>query len=227
MITGGCTLAAFALGTFGLPERELVGWRCVIGLSRPPADQGMVPGGNSPRGFHGPMAPAPRHPASSQPNRFPPGQSPCCPANHCLAHQLFLRNLFPAPPGQQCARYWTPPKSFCFPLMSPKDTHPFVCAGLTSIGRHSAVALLACVPRGDGLGGNINWMKPSYCILYVKRTPEVWRYPPPPPDDRILGTDQAVRGGLHGQKLHSGFPPRKVDACGSADARSSADACLS
>ena len=27
-------------------------------------------------------------------------------------------------------------------------------------------------------------------------------------DDRIPGTDQAVRGGRHGQKLHSGFPPR-------------------
>ena len=26
-------------------------------------------------------------------------------------------------------------------------------------------------------------------------------------DDRIPGTDQAVRGGRHGQKLHSGFPP--------------------
>ena len=63
-------------------------------------------------------------------------------------------------------------------------------------------------------------------------------HPPPPPqfehlpawglrDDRIPGTDQAVRGGRHGQKLHSGFPPRKVDACGSADARSSTDACLS
>ena len=29
------------------------------------------------------------------------------------------------------------------------------------------------------------------------------------------------------QKLHSGFPPRKVDARGSADVRSSTDACLS
>ena len=46
-------------------------------------------------------------------------------------------------------------------------------------------------------------------------------------DDLIPGTDQAVRGGRHGQKLHSGFPPRKVDACGSADARGSTDACLS
>ena len=26
-------------------------------------------------------------------------------------------------------------------------------------------------------------------------------------DDRIPGTDQAVRGGRHGQKLHSGSPP--------------------
>ena len=26
-------------------------------------------------------------------------------------------------------------------------------------------------------------------------------------DDRIPGTDQAVRGGRHAQKLHSGFPP--------------------
>ena len=43
----------------------------------------------------------------------------------------------------------------------------------------------------------------------------------------IPGTDQAVRGGRHGQKLHSGFPPRQGDARGSADARSSADACLS
>ena len=62
--------------------------------------------------------------------------------------------------------------------------------------------------------------------------------PPPPPapqrlpawglrDDRIPGTDQAVRGGRHGQKLYSGFPPRKVDARDSADARSSTDACLS
>ena len=33
-----------------------------------------------------------------------------------------------------------------------------------------------------------------------------------------LGTDQAVRGGRHGQKLHSGFPLRQVDAHGSADA---------
>ena len=40
-----------------------------------------------------------------------------------------------------------------------------------------------------------------------------------PRDDRIRGTDQAVRGGRHGQKLHSGFPPRKVDARSSADAR--------
>ena len=46
-------------------------------------------------------------------------------------------------------------------------------------------------------------------------------------DDRIRDTDQAVRGGRHGQKLHSGFPPRQVDAHGSADARSSVDACLS
>ena len=37
-------------------------------------------------------------------------------------------------------------------------------------------------------------------------------------DDRIPGTDQAVRGGRHGQKLHSGFPPRQVDARGSTDA---------
>ena len=40
-------------------------------------------------------------------------------------------------------------------------------------------------------------------------------------DDRIPRTDQAVRGGRHGQKLHSGFHP------GQGDARSSADACLS
>ena len=46
-------------------------------------------------------------------------------------------------------------------------------------------------------------------------------------DDRIPDTDQAVRGGHHGLKLHSGFPPRQGDARGSADARSSADACLS
>ena len=46
-------------------------------------------------------------------------------------------------------------------------------------------------------------------------------------DDRIPGTDQAGRGGRHGQKLHSGFPPRQVDARGSVDARSGADACLS
>ena len=48
--------------------------------------------------------------------------------------------------------------------------------------------------------------------------------PPPSPHP---GTDQAVRGGRHGQMLHSGFPPRQGDACGSADARSSTDACLS
>ena len=49
-------------------------------------------------------------------------------------------------------------------------------------------------------------------------------------DDRIPGTDQAVRGGRHRQKLHSGFPPRQVDARkkkNSADARSGTDACLS
>ena len=46
-------------------------------------------------------------------------------------------------------------------------------------------------------------------------------------DARIPGTDQAVRGGRHGQKLHSGLPPVQVDARGSADVRSSADACLS
>ena len=48
-------------------------------------------------------------------------------------------------------------------------------------------------------------------------------------DDRIPGTDQAVRGGRHGQKLHSGVPPPpgQGDARGSADARSSAEACLS
>ena len=40
-------------------------------------------------------------------------------------------------------------------------------------------------------------------------------------DERILGTDHAARGGRHGQKLHSGFPLRQVDA------RSSTDACLS
>ena len=45
--------------------------------------------------------------------------------------------------------------------------------------------------------------------------------PPPPPSDRIPGTDQAVRGGRHGQKWHSGFPQGQVDA------RSSTDACLS
>ena len=48
-----------------------------------------------------------------------------------------------------------------------------------------------------------------------------------PPPALIPGTDQAVKGGRHGQKLHSEFPPRKVDARGSADARSSTDACLS
>ena len=53
------------------------------------------------------------------------------------------------------------------------------------------------------------------------------RSPPPPTYPRIPGTDQAVRGGRHGQKLHSGFPPRQVDARGRADARSSTDACLS
>ena len=46
-------------------------------------------------------------------------------------------------------------------------------------------------------------------------------------DDRIPGTDQAVRGGRHGQKVHSGFPPTQGDARGSVDARSSTDACLS
>ena len=50
-------------------------------------------------------------------------------------------------------------------------------------------------------------------------------------DDRIPGTDQAVRGGRHGQKLHSGFPPpptpRQGHARGSADARGSAEAGLS
>ena len=46
-------------------------------------------------------------------------------------------------------------------------------------------------------------------------------------DDRIPGTDQAVRGRRHGQQLLSGSPPRKVDARGSADAYSSTDACLS
>ena len=53
-------------------------------------------------------------------------------------------------------------------------------------------------------------------------------------DDRIPGTDQAVRGRRHGQKWHlaegqkhSGCPPRQVDARGSADARSSAEACSS
>ena len=38
---------------------------------------------------------------------------------------------------------------------------------------------------------------------------------PPPPQGR------------HGQKVHSGFPPWQVDGRDSADARSSADACLS
>ena len=46
-------------------------------------------------------------------------------------------------------------------------------------------------------------------------------------NDRILGTDQAIRGGRHGQKLHSGFPPRQVDARSNADAGSSAGSCLS
>ena len=50
---------------------------------------------------------------------------------------------------------------------------------------------------------------------------------PPVRDDRIPGNDQAVRGGRHGQKLHSGFPPGRADAPGSADARSGTDACLS
>ena len=66
------------------------------------------------------------------------------------------------------------------------------------------------------------------------RGPVVAQSPPPSPqawglrDDRIPGTDQAVRGGRHGQWLHSGSPPpRQGDARGSADARSSTDACLS
>ena len=37
-------------------------------------------------------------------------------------------------------------------------------------------------------------------------------------DDCIPGTNQAVRGGRYGQRLHSGFPPRQVDARGSVDA---------
>ena len=42
-------------------------------------------------------------------------------------------------------------------------------------------------------------------------------------DDPTPGTDQAVRGGRHGQKLYSGFPtpPRQ------GDARGSPGACLS
>ena len=46
-------------------------------------------------------------------------------------------------------------------------------------------------------------------------------------DDRIPGSDQAVRGGRHGQKLHSRFPPGQVDARNSVDACGSMEACLS
>ena len=74
------------------------------------------------------------------------------------------------------------------------------------------------------------WNFPRKC-LPSKLSPGQPPAPPPPAwglrDDRIPGTDQAVRGGRHGPKLHSGFPPRKVDARSSADARSSTDACLS
>ena len=63
----------------------------------------------------------------------------------------------------------------------------------------------------------------TFTLLVVVSTSPAWGLR----DDRIPGTDQAVRGGRHGQKLHSGFPPRQGNARGSADARSSADACLS
>ena len=35
-------------------------------------------------------------------------------------------------------------------------------------------------------------------------------------DDRMLGTDQAVRGGRHGQKVHSGSPPPPPQGQGDA-----------
>ena len=44
---------------------------------------------------------------------------------------------------------------------------------------------------------------------------------------RSPGADKALRGGRHGQKLHSEFPPKQVAGRGTADACSSADACLS
>ena len=65
-------------------------------------------------------------------------------------------------------------------------------------------------------------------IEFIDLAEQVRAPPPPPPmalcdihvagcgehlpawglcDDRIPGTDQAVRGGRHGQKLHSGSPP--------------------
>ena len=61
-------------------------------------------------------------------------------------------------------------------------------------------------------------LAPTFTLRVVVSTSQAWGIR----DDRIPGTDQAVRGGRHGQKLHSGVPPplpRQGDARSSADAR--------
>ena len=81
-----------------------------------------------------------------------------------------------------------------------------MCRALALVGELSPMA--SCDLHGAGCGEHL----PAWGLR----------------DDRVPGTDQAVRRGRHGQKLHSGFPPQgQVDARGSADARSSTDACLS
>ena len=55
---------------------------------------------------------------------------------------------------------------------------------------------------------------PSHCVVRTSQ-PGVFGM------TAYRGTDQAVRGGRHGQKVHSGCPP------GRGDARGSANACLS
>ena len=85
------------------------------------------------------------------------------------------------------------------PMQSLRHASACACAVQNTASQHGqpyTLVTLVCL-GGGGPGGG----RTPLCDIPFGGVP------PPPPPDRIPSTDQAVRGGRHGQKVHSGSPP--------------------